>query len=767
MKPIPLAEIRLNPHSHLSALWWLFLLYRKPKQFCDSIEQLGVRRSVLVALQLYLHLLSYIISLCVLGRWVLAEWLDIGRMSETHGFIQTIESTGLTGGVAGGVAVGFALGSALGDGRAHRIASGISLGAGLSLYLGIGNGFPAGVGVDYGTFDGMAVGVASGLLFGLVAGIIRHLMADWPEWLGSGIFGIAIGIFFWTQFGVVGGISGAIGFLVASSRAYYFILHLASLRGRVSIARYRRHPVAWDDLCGIPFPGLDRILVDYHYENPVAAEREMGRLIDSYPSQRFQVLRARTVLIARRSGKTLNLAQLDGIVTGLPEGERGFLTESRRLREMIHEIAALQARLDTVDRPFLREPLARLLCREIERFRERVAGFHQPLAGEFRAAAGNWLEVAKRQLSDAEAVLEQEPTRQVFRAGDPVDREREAFVPRNAVSGEIERQVMLATGCPGIVLYGRRRTGKSTVLRNLDGFLPPQVLRANVSMQKPGAFTSLADLVATLTGALRDAVESLEPAGGVGDLRQLFRSLEDANEKLEAAGQRLLLSIDEYENLDRKIGEGVFPEDLLATLRESIQTHRHITWIFAGSHEVTELSSARWTSYLVSARTVEVEPFTVAETRLLLTEPLKHSKLWPKDDPTRPRFAPGFWGEGGIERIHAETGGWPHLVQLVAETVVDLLNDDQRSSADAEILERALDKAIVRGHTVLYELMRGESALPGEWAYLAAYRARSTQPPPAAEAVARSLRRRLLVAADDGGWRLRVPLMERWLRQRG
>ena len=46
-------------------------------------------------------------------------------------------------------------------------------------------------------------------------------------------------------------------------------------------------------------------------------------------------------------------------------------------------------------------------------------------------------------------------------------------------------------------------------------------------------------------------------------------------------------------------------------------------------------------------------------------------------------------------------------------------------------------------------------------------RTRSTQPAPADEVVARSLRRRLLVVEDDGGWRLRVPLMERWLRQRG
>ena len=78
--------------------------------------------------------------------------------------------------------------------------------------------------------------------------------------------------------------------------------------------------------------------------------------------------------------------------------------------------------------------------------------------------------------------------------------------------------------------------------------------------------------------------------------------------------------------------------------------------MFAGSHEIEELTAAPWTSYLVSARTVEVPPFTEDETRLLLTEPLKHSTLWPSDR-ERPHFSPAFWGDGGIERIHAEAGG--------------------------------------------------------------------------------------------------------------
>jgi hypothetical protein len=229
----------------------------------------------------------------------------------------------------------------------------------------------------------------------------------------------------------------------------------------------------------------------------------------------------------------------------------------------------------------------------------------------------------------------------------------------------------------------------------------------------------------------------------------------------------LRAAIDEYESIDQLIGEGVFPPRLLDTIRESIQTHRHIVWIFAGSHEIGELTHAAWPSYLISARTIEVPLFTLPETTLLLTEPMRHSTLWERDDPARPSYDAALWGENGIARIHTEAGGWPHLVQLIAITIIDLLNQGTARHADAALMEQALEKAIVSGDTVLRQLVQGESQLPDEWDYVSAFRRVDTLPAPTDDAIYRSLRRRLLVVEEAGAWRLRVPLMQRWLRERG
>ncbi|MDZ7292758.1 MAG: ATP-binding protein [candidate division KSB1 bacterium] len=272
--------------------------------------------------------------------------------------------------------------------------------------------------------------------------------------------------------------------------------------------------------------------------------------------------------LARQTAHIKDLTQLEALVAPLPEGKKGFLTQTSALRDMVGEITKMQIHLDTVSRPILREPLAQALYERIANFRHQIAGFHEPLASEFRQAALQWLDLARAQLQQAQTILAKEPVPSVFRAGDPVNREQEAFVLRDSVIGNLDKQIMLSTGCPGLVLYGRRRVGKSTVLQNLSGFLPDTVIPVVISMQDPQAFTSLADLLRLISAKLQTA---LSPEAGshetTDDLTSLLRLLSTCNNRLQASGQRVLLAMDEYENIDRKLGEKIFPEDLLATVR--------------------------------------------------------------------------------------------------------------------------------------------------------------------------------------------------------
>jgi hypothetical protein len=710
-----------------------------------------VREQLVTAFWLLVHSAPYVLGIPVAGRWLEASLIS-------HKFHLESLVAGIAIEIAGGT-IGWII---------RGIVGGIAFGIVFAIAGGMASGIV--IGDEFGMTVGMAVGMAIGIGCGMASGIAGEIAGGGGFRIGGMAIGIAVAIAFGMAFGIVFAIAFGIGFAVSSTRIYYHLVHPLFIWPRLRGRWYPRHPVAWDDLCIVPFPGLDRLLVDYAEKASESGVAEIERLISHYPSQRVMALRARVRLLARQAGMAADLVILDEILAALPEGKRGFLAQTSQLRAAVHEIVTLQIRLNTIDRPVLRDLFARLLCKQIENFRHRIGGFYEPLATEFRTAADQWMKIAEKQLLETHAVVKRDPVPQVFRAGDPVDREKEAFVPRDSIVGNLERQVLQSTGCPGVVLYGRRRVGKSTVLRNLSGFLPSTVKIVNVSMQNPEAFTSLSLLAHHLLREISPvfADEGL-PSQTPKDLKDLFGFLSACNQILERDRRWLVICVDEYENIDQKIGQQVFSEDLLATFRESIQSHRRITWIFAGSHEITELVHAPWTSYLVSARTVEVPLFTDQETRLLLTEPFKHSSLWRDDEPgrPRPRFEAGFWGEGGIERIHAEAGGWPHLVQLIAETIVDLLNDEGGLPVTSLVLERALDRAIVSGHNVLYELLRRESTLPGEWEYLSKFRDCETQPRPDEEPIAQSLRRRLLVKEEGSQYRLSVPLMSRWLRKRG
>ena len=51
--------------------------------------------------------------------------------------------------------------------------------------------------------------------------------------------------------------------------------------------------------------------------------------------------------------------------------------------------------------------------------------------------------------------------------------------------------------------------------------------------------------------------------------------------------------------------------------------------------------------------------------------------------------------------MHAAHGGWPHLVQLLAATAVDLCNQRNADHADAGLLDEAFAKSVVAGDSVL------------------------------------------------------------------
>ena len=314
MTPLPLEQLGLRVQDHRSALWWLGILYRRPQQFRKQLEILPRLQALRVGGVLYLYaLLHMVVLMIVLG--ILDHWVLFGVLGLEFANV----ALGVVLGVVGGIAVGIAVG----------IVGGITFGITDGILGGIAFGIATGIalGIAVRVTDEIAFGIALGIALGIAVGITLGIGAGVAYGIGAGVaFGITVGI--------------ALG--IASLRAYYQFFGWLFIWPAVHGRWYPWHPVAWDDLCSLPFPGLDRLLAAYADHAPTAAQAEIERLIDHYPSQRMSALRAKTRLIARASAQETHLSRLDAYMAQLPEGDRDFLAQTSKVRAMAGEICQVQ-----------------------------------------------------------------------------------------------------------------------------------------------------------------------------------------------------------------------------------------------------------------------------------------------------------------------------------------------------------------------------------------------------------------------------------------
>ena len=720
----------------------------------EELANFSPKEQLIGGLWLYIHAVPWIFLISIFCRVFLHEVMDIPTERTFwdlyFGDIAFGIAVGIAGGIVGVIVAGFA------GGITGGIAEGISRGIAAGTVGGIAFGITFGIagGVAGRIADGIALGIVLGISIGIVIGV----------GIAGGIaYGIVVGIALDVVEGIAFGIAFGIAVGIATPRSFYLPFHFFLVWPKTRAKWYAYHPLAWDRLIGFPFWRFDRLLADYTLANPRDGQREIERLIEQ-KYQRTSALKARIRVLARM-GHDTSIEDLPKLLADLPSGEQGFLAQSDQIRSKAQTLARQWTLAQKASTPLLRESRLQGLAKDCEALYHQLAGFAAPLPEVFRPAAQSWQQQAEQELILARRQRDK-ALEQVFRAGDPVDPDEEAFTPREAIIGQLEAHLTQPSGCPGIVLYGRRRMGKTTVLKNLPLLLPETMIPVFFSAQNPRVFSGPASLTRFMLRTVSERAEDLDfdlPA--TPGLVELMDMLDHWQTILAQQKRRLILCFDEYNNLDEKIAEGVYSVDLPATIRESIQSHRNIIWIFAGSHRIEELTKAPWTSYLVSTRTVEVPPFTPDETYLLLTDPLKFSPLFNADQ-ERPRFDPAVWGTHGIERIQNDCAGWPHLVQLMAETIINYLREQGRDRLGEGEYAHCLDLAARAGHNLFHELIIKECAYPEEHTWLEGFTAKVHQKAPDHDPSLANLKRRALIRETDEGWTMIAPLMRHWLMHR-
>ncbi len=290
---------------------------------------------------------------------------------------------------------------------------------------------------------------------------------------------------------------------------------------------------------------------------------------------------------------------------------------------------------------------------------------------ELRAA-----EFAPRQSTIWERPLQ--PFDNPYVVGDPVY--PPLFVGRKDIFNRITHVWGAKENPDSIILYGHRRMGKSSILRNLAEYAPPGHLLAYLDMGGETSFVeSTADLLLTLADKLYAVTraahpEAILPAPDAADYQQANRAQRAFNQlgahiATAIAPHTLILALDEFEAIEQAVEAGKIGPEIFQFLRTKSQ-ERWLTLVFGGLHTLDEMSRDYQQPFFGSYTNLHVSYLGQQEAERLITNP-------------SPTFKLNYEREA-VAEIIAQTGGQPYLVQLVCRDALDHLN--------RQMLDEGLDR---------------------------------------------------------------------------
>lgn len=323
-----------------------------------------------------------------------------------------------------------------------------------------------------------------------------------------------------------------------------------------------------------------------------------------------------------------------------------------------------------------------------------------------------------------------------------------------------------------VILIGQWRMGKTSILRRLPACLGHDYVPVLIDLQGvhgAGEEVFFRELVASIHDELAEAgVRVAEPAARdfALDPATVFRRrfLRDVQEAL--GERRLLVMFDEFEVIEERIRSGGLRPQILPFLRSLVQHEQKVSFMFAGTHRLDELTGDYWSALFNLAVYLDVGHLRRRHVEKLFTEPTAGTF---DVDPL------------ALEKVYQVTGGHPHFSQLLARELVEYRNRERLSYVTVRDVNVVADSLVAKSQvhlTRLWDQMpRGERLLllavkdlldrEGLATTKAAHRYLSEQgiEPEDLPAAARRLERQEMLADNAGQLTYRMDLLRRWLHR--
>lgn len=527
----------------------------------------------------------------------------------------------------------------------------------------------------------------------------------------------------------------------------------------------RWHTAFWDEHQYLPLFGLESYLVMVTERNPVeglAAIEYLSTTSQSWAAKEAQIELDAIRLQSRSDVQAISLAHRHLAAGELNSSVAALLRSFSRISRDVN--AALSQESNYNQRLALNAVEERLdgLLRELTRSEEFYALRFRPIAAKWRQTIADYVQTL------AEVVEIRQEISNPYIIGIPLTEHQEIFVGRGDISDRLER-LLLDTRCPPLLLYGQRRTGKTSLINNLGKLLPSTIMPLFVDLQGP---TSLArDYVgflynmsrAMLTSAKRHRLVQLPPLTREILTTDPFTSFDEWLDEIEQhlePNQTILLILDEFSALEHVFNKGRLDEvSVLGMFRHIIQHRPRIKILLSGSHTIDEFE--RWASYLINVQTVHISYLQPKEALQLIENPVKDFALQ--------------YEKTASKRVMEITRCHPALIQLLCSEIVTLKNKqaiNKRRLAQVSDIEATIPGALQHGRFFFADIANNQVtekglailrfiAAQGEGEIVNEDRLRA-QCPDEFEVTLANLLHRELIEPLSNGYCFQVELIRRW-----
>ncbi|MCP2729317.1 AAA family ATPase, partial [Limnofasciculus baicalensis] len=479
--------------------------------------------------------------------------------------------------------------------------------------------------------------------------------------------------------GVAFGVAFGVALVLGVLRVYFWLPELiwVAILFRVTpptqaASVLRRLPPYFDQLIYLPLPFLDDFIINAYDTNPSAAQNTIDYLI-TFTNQQKVALRAMGGIAINTLSQCRYVTDITSTVDNLNWIPRNSEDFSPALLRLLDIAASIRAACDGTT-PYRKVELLEQPITELSKLQRNLAtGELAKDAPLFGSITNKWLQI----LQDSRKTLEEEAANSpeipnVYLAGNALlpNDAKERFKGRQDIFRAIE-DISLSAQPPVFLLYGRRRSGKTSALNYLPEKVGGDLIPLFVDVQNIASFTSYENIVNSLVDQIKSSAVTarnliLPNANSDAISKDPFAGLQQWMIQVEnkIGNKRLLLCLDEFERFEEVI-ETTNSHTLLNFLRHVMQ-HRH-KWIllFSGSHRLNELKPY-WSDCLIGTRTLHLTYLQKSEARELIQQPV-------------PNFR-DIYEPDAVDQILYFTNGQPYLIQLICSSIVDHLNRDLRQS---------------------------------------------------------------------------------------